>query len=64
MKPVIYLFAAVIALVVLVSVAAVIVYAPAHGINGEVVGYIYDVVKIMLGAVIAAAGYKTGRSER
>lgn len=42
--------------VVLATVVAIACLAPQSGINMEIVGYVYDVVKVMLGAVIGGLG--------
>jgi hypothetical protein len=45
-------------IVVLATTAAMIAYAPAHGVNEVVAGYVYRVVDVMLGAILGASMMK------
>ena len=60
---VLLIVAATVCSVVLATVIAIAVLAP-QGINMEIVGYVYDVVKVMLGAVIGGLSVKIAGGEK
>lgn len=59
------MFAAVISLVVLISVVAMAIYAPDHKIDDRILEYTYRLLDIMLGAIVGGGivKHQNGKKE-